>query len=131
MIRQHPDHTGDSENRHGLAGFPSGPESPAQTRHVIRVRLMCAYSDWPLWDDQGSTSPEDWPQLTRRLVADLVAWQSFHERHIAGRDRWTGPHHLLTGTRRAARRWFDEEGSRLRRRLQAELGRGYLVDLRL
>ena len=73
----------------------------------------------------------DWPQLTRRLVADLAAWQSFHERHIAGRDRWTGPHHLLTGTRRAARRWFDEEGSRLRRRVQTELGGGYLVDLRL
>ena len=92
---------------------------------------MCAYSDWPLWDDQGSTSPEDWPPLTRCLVADLAAWQSFHERHIAGRDRWTGPHHLLTGTRRAARRWFDEEGSRLRRRVQTELGGGYRVDLRL
>ena len=92
---------------------------------------MCAYSGWPLWDDEGSTAPEDWPQLTRRLVADLTAWQSFHERHIAGRDRWTGPYHLLAGTRRAARRWFDEEGSRLHRRVQTELGRGYLVDLRL
>jgi hypothetical protein len=92
---------------------------------------MCAYSGWPLWDDEGSTAPEDWPQLTNRLVADLAAWQSFHERHIAGRDRWTGPHRLPTGSRRAARRWFDDEGGRLHRRVQTELGRGYLVDLRL
>jgi hypothetical protein len=92
---------------------------------------MCAYSDWPLWDDEGSTSAADWPQLTRRLVADLAAWQSFHERHIAGRVRWTAPRPLPTGTRRAARRWFDEEGNRLHRRLQGELGGGYLVDLRL
>ncbi|HET9759720.1 MAG TPA: hypothetical protein VFP51_08205 [Nocardioidaceae bacterium] len=98
---------------------------------MIRVRLMCAYSGWPLWDDEGGTAPEDWPQLTRRLVADLEAWQSFHDRHIAGPDRWKAPHHALRGPRRAARRWFDQEGSRLVRRLQDELGRGYVVELRL
>ena len=92
---------------------------------------MCAYSGWPLWDDEGGTAPEDWPQLTRRLVADLEAWQSFHDRHIAGPDRWKAPHYALRGPRRAARGWFDQEGSRLVRRLQDELGRGYVVELRL
>lgn len=41
---------------------------------LIRIRFFNDYSDWPLWDYEGGTSPESFPMLSDSLRSELLSW---------------------------------------------------------
>ncbi|MCL8250125.1 hypothetical protein AERO_01910 [Aeromicrobium fastidiosum] len=41
---------------------------------TIPIQIYADYSDWPLWDVEGGTGPEDFPTLSDQLRDDLVSW---------------------------------------------------------
>jgi hypothetical protein len=56
-----------------------GDDEPAPPR--TQLHLFPDHSaGWPVWDEHGLTRPEDFPDLSPRLVEQLVAWQ----------ERWEG-----------------------------------------
>jgi hypothetical protein len=40
----------------------------------IPISIYADYSDWPLWDVEGGTGPENFPTMSDRLRDDLTAW---------------------------------------------------------
>jgi hypothetical protein len=40
----------------------------------IPLRIFADYGDWPLWDVEGGTGPENFPTLSDQLRDDLIAW---------------------------------------------------------
>ena len=74
---------------------------------------------FPLWDEEGGTDPENWPMLSSDLLADLVEWERYWNRH----------HHHMRGWQVGTRDWHVKEGHRLAARLREELGSDWTVQL--
>jgi hypothetical protein len=80
---------------------------------------MCDYSaEWPVWFDDPTPDPD--LRLPDILVADLRAWQEHFNAHLHYDHGWDTP---------SAATWYTEEGERLKRRLEAEIGREFKVRL--
>jgi hypothetical protein len=78
---------------------------------VSVVRLMGEYwCEWPLWNWEGGTRPDDWPMLSEQLRDRLSGWAALAE---AGRG--PGPDADLT--------------ERLVRDVRRELGEGFIVEV--
>jgi hypothetical protein len=84
-----------------------------------QVRVFSDYNGWPLWDEEGGTSPGDWPMLSAGLMESLVALEDYWTRNYDHERGWAG--------RSGA--WYDDEARRLVRALQRELGTDYEVVL--
>ncbi len=87
------------------------------------VRLMCDYhAEWPIWFDASTDGPSLDPELDlpEALVADLEAWQEHFDSHMHYENGWDTP---------SAATWYAQEGERLRRLLEAEIGRDFNVRL--
>ena len=83
------------------------------------ARLFCDYgAEWPLWLD-GMRNPEDLV-LGDGLVADLNAWQDHFDAHFHWQRGWDND---------ADKDRHADDGRRLARALDVEIGRDYLVEL--
>jgi hypothetical protein len=83
------------------------------------ARLMCDYcAEWPLWLGD-MRNPEDLA-LTDGLVVDVKAWQHHFDAHFHWERGWDTE---------AGKDWHADEGRRLARALEAEIGRDYRVEL--
>ncbi len=60
---------------------------------VSVVRLMGEYMcEWPLWNWEGGTGPEDWPMLSEQMHLRLKAWAIEAEPDLRNRNSGPEPH---------------------------------------
>lgn len=75
---------------------------------------MCEYGvEWPLWTEEGPVTPSDLG-LSDDLASDIRAWDEHFVLHFHWQSGWD---------RLDAEEWHRKRGRRLRRWLQAEVGR--------
>ena len=83
------------------------------------ARLSCDYhAEWPLWLDNGGDP--DGLGLTDGLATDIKAWQHHFDAHFHWEHGWD------TTT---SRDWHADNGRRLARSLEAEIGHNFRIEL--
>lgn len=89
----------------------------------VKLKVMCDYHAYPIWDDEfptGDMDPASLP-LSPGLVADLMQWSDYFD----GKLNWDDPReHYWTEADSIA---FDIRGRVLTARVAVELGAGYAV----
>lgn len=96
---------------------------------INNVKLMAEYECFPLWsidaDNPGSIEPEQVP-ISERLIQDLWAWASRYDKTL----NWDDPVSSDFKSE-SEKQQFKEDGEKLYRRLQEELGEDVNVTYRV